>query len=314
MLETIIATAMAASIALGAATTNVTPPVDEFSQAVEVAQHPETTFDTEPFAIHDFSAIATPIVYGVSGDGRPVVADELGSGNNHLILTFAVHGWEDVYPASGRDLVRLGEMTVAYCSLHPELLESGDWTVYVIPCCNPDGVLSGYTDYGPGRCTTTQFAADGCTIVSGGVDINRSFVNLYGTNPTFISQYGGRYNNGGHPNWCSESQGLKDFLDSHVSPTGKNIYVDTHGYYGQILLDSSNYYLYSAFENAFHFGRGAYGMGAGYVANYAHDFLYMDSCLLELPANCYYDGAVFDYGHDQKYLRAITDILTNYPK
>lgn len=291
-------------------------------QAIENAKHPEWFFDDPVFEVHDFSAIAQQEIYGTSGEGRPLVAYRLGEGNNHLILNFAIHGWEDNYANSGRDIERMGELTLAYFSNYEEMLAEEDWSIFIIPTSNPDGLLNGYTDYGPGRCTTTRFADDGVTVIAGGVDLNRSFPYRSGDGTAaFQTNYSARYYTGATANSCLESIALKNYLDSHVSETGQNVFIDVHGYYSQILTacdtPSSTGYgseLFRIFEQHFHYGQREYYAAAGYVTKYAHDFLGMDSCLFEFPYNCSYDGALFDYGYDQKFIQAITTILYEYPR
>lgn len=51
---------------------------------------------------------AQKIVYGYSGTGKyELTAYRLGSGENVLLLTFCIHGWEDGFARDGEALVSL---------------------------------------------------------------------------------------------------------------------------------------------------------------------------------------------------------------
>ncbi len=79
------------------------------------------------------------------------------------------------------------------------ILEDCDWTIYVLPSMNPDGLISGYTKDGPGRLTTSYITGSGNLSYSKGIDMNRSF-------PTnWVSYTSARNFNGSAPLACRES-------------------------------------------------------------------------------------------------------------
>ena len=102
--------------------------------------------------------------YGTSGEGRPlyVTALEVPKPTRKVLVTFEVHGWEDGYARDGQVLVNMGNAAISYFTAHPNELKTT--SLYVVSSANPDGLISGWTNNGPGRTQTSL-----------GVDINRDF-------------------------------------------------------------------------------------------------------------------------------------------
>jgi len=102
--------------------------------------------------------------YGTSGQGRPlyVTAMEVPKPTKIVLITFELHGWDDSYAADGQVLVNMGNAAISYFTAHPNELKTT--SLYVVSSANPDGLISGWTNNGPGRCQ-----------ISLGVDINRDF-------------------------------------------------------------------------------------------------------------------------------------------
>ena len=110
------------------------------------------------------------LVYGQSGAGRDLKAYRYGDGENVIILAFAIHGWEDNFSRDGQLLVDTAEDLMQVLEdRYDELVRSGDWSVYVLPCLNPDGLYDGWTCNGPGRCTTYRLDANGNNIYGVGI-------------------------------------------------------------------------------------------------------------------------------------------------
>ena len=85
------------------------------------------------------------ICYGRSGAGRKLLAYRFGTGENVLIVTFAIHGWEDNFEQDGQLLVDTGNLLIeTLTDQYASLIVPGDWTVYVLPCLNPDGLYDGW--------------------------------------------------------------------------------------------------------------------------------------------------------------------------
>ena len=214
------------------------------------------------------------IVYGHSGRGRELVAWRFGEGENVLVLTFALHGWEDAFPRDGAALVLtanelMGEIPRWNCD---------EWSIYVLPCCNPDGLLYGVTNDGVGRCTEAMYLPDGSLSRSKGVDINRCF-------PCGWEKLDEpRYYNGDAPLACPESACLAEFLQT-VKGGGMNFCVDVHGWYSQILTSAGKQSaLYKVFFTYFPENTWAdLNSGNGYLTAYAAVLGY-ESCLFEFPS------------------------------
>ena len=79
-----------------------------------------------------------------------------------VLVTFEIHGWDDSYGGDGQVLVNMGNAAISYFTAHPNELKTT--SLYVVSSANPDGLISGWTNNGPGRCQ-----------ISLGVDINRDF-------------------------------------------------------------------------------------------------------------------------------------------
>lgn len=120
-------------------------------------------------------ANATAITYGVSGKGRALMAYKFGSGKNVMVLGYEIHGFEDNYDRDGGALVYAAGQMMNQLSNNIALLDDYDWTVYVLPSMNPDGLLDGTTNNGPGRLTTTYLTSSGTLSSAHGIDMNRSF-------------------------------------------------------------------------------------------------------------------------------------------
>lgn len=90
--------------------------------------------------------------YGTSGQGRPlyVTAMEVPKPNKVVLVTFEIHGWEDSYNGDGQVLVNIGKAAISYFTAYPNELKST--SLYVVSSANPDGVINGWTNNGPGRC------------------------------------------------------------------------------------------------------------------------------------------------------------------
>ena len=251
---------------------------------------------------------------------RDGICYKIGSGTNHLLLNFAIHGWEDIWDRSGEDIERVGEATLEYLANNEAVVDNNNWTVYLILTSNPDGLLAGNTHNGPGRCSVLRYSNDGVTLENGGVDINRSFSYKDSNgNEGFLPNYSSRNYTGAYANGCPESRALKEFIDSNKSLAGKNIFIDVHGYTNQILVSANDDddELYVAFNSQFGYGTpSAFGgnNGRGYAARYAHDFQNMHACLFEFPSSLKTAGQLFTQNYHTKFINAIMTLITTYPQ
>lgn len=238
------------------------------------------------------------IVYGHSGTGTfELEAYRFGSGENVLLLTFCIHGWEDGFAKDGEALVFLANTTMDWLRKQDEILNEKDWSVYVLPCLNPDGLYLGTTCDGEGR----------CSVVSDddyAVDINRSFP--YRFTPCDDE----RNYNGKTPLACEEARALAQFVPS-VMGSGKNISIDVHGWYQQILTTGGKNQLYRLLLQAFPENKYAsLEAGSGYFSAWCGYELGFDACLLELPEGIKSIEAFQNSSIPTAFLAALQSILT----
>ncbi len=249
---------------------------------------------------------ATKLVYGYSGANRELVAYRFGNGENVLVAGFAIHGYEDNFPKDGGALVYTANALMQRLDQNRSLLTDYGWTVYILPCMNPDGLQDGYTCDGPGRCTTTYINANGELVKGTGIDLNRAF-------PHNWTQYTGTRNfNGSQPLAAREAQALAEFMQS-VKGNGVNLCIDTHGWYHQIItsngMDSK---LYQIFAEQFPGSSYANCTNSkGYFTSYTTALGYT-SCLFEFPGDVYSMNDFLSRGYCEKYHSCILSLLKAY--
>lgn len=253
-----------------------------------------------PAAQAVYSTNGEKIVYGYSGEGRELCAYRYGIGKNVFVIGFALHGYEDHFKQDGKALVYTAEQLMASLA-KSGLAQQRGWSVYVLPCINPDGLESGYTEDGPGRCTTMRYDQKG-NLVKGGIDLNRCF-------PTnFTAEYTSRNYTGPTPMAAKEAQALSSFLQS-VKGSGTNLLVDTHGWYQQTIVFSKSSPLYTAFHQYFPNNTDTVTSNpSGYLINYARTLGY-DSCLFEMPRDIYSMKDYYNSGYCEKYISSIEAVL-----
>lgn len=249
---------------------------------------------------------AEKVVFGRSGAGREMVAYRFGNGENVMVAGFAIHGYEDNFNRDGLALVYTANELMKRLDENRELITDYGWTVYVLPCMNPDGLMDGYTCNGPGRCTTTYLDANGQLVRGKGVDLNRSF-------PHNWTKYSNERNfNGSKPLAALEAVALANFIRS-VKGTGKNVCIDAHGWFQQIKTsDGQNGHLNKIFSSRF--PRNAYSSCAnslGFFTSYAASLGYA-SCLFEFPYDIYSMSAFLRSGYCESFNLCILDLLKAY--
>ena len=262
-------------------------------------------------AAYDSSNLTIPscakaITYGTSGEGRPLMAYQFGSGKNVMILGYEIHGYEDNFNKDGGALVYAAGQMMNLLASNQSLLEDYDWTVYVLPSMNPDGLISGYTEDGPGRLTTSYLTSSGTLSYAKGIDMNRSF-------PTGWTSYTSARNyNGSGPLACRESAALAKFVQD-VRGSGVNMCFDVHGWYSQIITSNGkDNVLYSTLKSAF--PNNTYAScrgGRGYFTAYTTTLGYT-SCLFEFPSNVYSLQGFQRSGYCEKFNSSILTIAKHY--
>lgn len=143
---------------------------------------------------------AAKVVYGSSAEGRELLAYKVAPAKTNgkiAIFTFGLHGYEDAFEHDGRALYSIAHKLIAHYGATPADLRQ--WTVWIIPSANPDGMREGENNFREG----TAGAYGRCT--SEGQDLNRQF-----SSSSF-----------------AEHDALKHLVDK-VKPS---VVVDFHGWY-----------------------------------------------------------------------------------
>ena len=251
-------------------------------------------------------ASAEYVVYGMSGAGRNLRAYKFGNGKNVLVAGFAIHGYEDNFEKDGGALVYTANELMKLLDKNRDLISDYGWTVYVLPCMNPDGLIDGYTCNGPGRCTTSWIDTDGSLLYDAGIDLNRSFP----LNWTHFS--GKRNNNGPKPLASMESRALAEFIQS-VKGDGVNLLIDAHGWFQQIITSNGqDSQLFKIFKSRFPNNTYANcSQSQGYFTSYAASLGYA-ACLFEFPWDVYSMSGFINSGYCGKFNACILDLLYAY--
>lgn len=238
------------------------------------------------------------IEYGKSGAGRSLKAYRFGNGPNAFVMTFAVHGWEDNFARDGQELVNTANALIKTLQATPSLAD--DWTIYILPMCNPDGLLDGNDCNGPGRRTVYSYNAAG-KLVRKGVDINRSFP--YG----YIAESGERNYNLPHALACPEAVGIQKILLEAAKLPGNKFFLDVHGWYNQIIVSNNGGIIRDAFAEQFSGTRPTIMGRHGYLCEYAASLGYR-SGLFEFP-EIYSHAEFVNRKCESKFIAAIKTIL-----
>ncbi len=253
-------------------------------------------------------------VYGKSGrkvanssQGHNLEYYKYGNGPNVFFATFAIHGFEDGWNHDGMELVEIAN------DFYKELIDGNNydiaekWTIYIFPGINPDGILQGYTNNGPGRTTLYSQAPE-----NKGIDLNR----CWQIGDTYQKFTDSRNYNGTTGFQAYEAQYLRTFLLNNKSKNGQTILVDLHGWTQQLIGDSQicSYYNKQFSEN----DKSAVGRyGTGYLIDWARNSLgnsknVAKSALIELPKkgiNNHQD--VLNHNFSNRYIQATLDMLRN---
>lgn len=224
----------------------------------------------------EFVRNVTKTYLGKTGGGRNMYSYTIGSGKNHIVSTMAIHAWEDNWARDGAVLVKTGNKLIQKASENLSTLNKYDYSLIIVPMANPDGLYSGTSCNGPGRCTVYRYNSSG-KLVKGGIDLNRAFP------AGFHPKYNTRNYTGSKSLMSKEAVILKNFVDSSKG-SGKNIFIDAHGWFNQIITyRSGTGNLYRAFKAYFPGSRGAsFGRGLGYISGYAQSKGY-EAALFEFP-------------------------------
>ncbi len=224
--------------------------------------------------------------YGKSGNLRNLNWYKIGNGPNVVIAVFAQHGWEDAWSADGAELVKIADDVMSSLSSMNQNIFN-DWTVYVIPYANPDGIADGYTNNGPGRCTVTTK-----------VDMNRCWPADFKA----VTSSGRNYT-GSSPLGAPEAVALKDFISENIG-NYTNVVLDVHGWLDKSYGDTK---VGSYFDKEFGFSHKA-SYGSGYLQNWAYHQKNTRASLIEFPEpNSSSD--IIKYNYAGKFTNALVNMM-----
>jgi len=256
----------------------------------------------EPKLRREFSletAFSSAFVYGKSGGGRMLGGWRIGTGKKALVLTFAIHGWEDHFERDGQMMVDTANALVAQLKAKPDKLEG--WTVYVLPCCNPDGLAEGTSHDGQGRRTIYSYNSSGA-LINKGIDLNRSFPYGY----ELLTDE--RNYNGPAPLSSPEAVALQRLLLKVQQEHGVRYFVDVHGWYNQIITRDNELLLRNVFLANFPSLKKEVLGKKGYISNYAH-YLGYHAALFEFPSDVWSAKEFERSGYQQKFISSIFKLL-----
>ena len=196
----------------------------------------------------------TRTIYGKSVLGENLESYEIkGNGTNSkvMFIEFGLHGYEDEYPKDAKVLIKLANNVIKYYANNPEKLM--DFTLVIVPCANPDGVLYGKNNYREdkknafGRCTAK------------GIDMNRDFKE-------------DKYK-------AKETKALKKLLNKYKDRIKINI--DVHGWEDSVLGKKKLVEAFIKYIGNKVNKTGQYGGNRGYIINYTRKVLKAYSALVE---------------------------------
>lgn len=266
--------------------------------------------------LEEFSANSyfSKFTYGKTQLNRDMCYLKTGSGSKHIFLVFAQHGWEDGRTSAGSLQHGDGNMLLKIAKNFINRFSAMDatqrntiltnWTIFLFPGINLDGIVNGYDNNGFGRCFYN------------GIDPNRSWP---GNFKVFTSP---RNKTGSSYLGASELVQLRDCLMKNAS-SSENILLDIHGWENSFITNSttlSDCYLPKLKELSSSCRRKSLGIASGYLATWAENSpsisktatnmpgLGASSALLEFPPTTdYSDSNAAVYG--SKFFNATIDLL-----
>ena len=219
---------------------------------------------------------------------------QIGKGNKHLFLNFAIHGFEDNYNYDGQELTYIADEFYKYLQNNMEDNLVEEWTIYIMPSLNPDGEYNGWTKDGPGRTTLYSWAPG-----NQGIDMNRCF------SVSYKREKGARNYNGTEPFQAYEAQALRDFILNNRG--NQNIVIDVHGWLNETIGDNE---IGGFYRNTFGISKHIGSYGSGYLVNWARS-IGARSMLLELPP-VYSHSQVVNNNYVSKFTNATMNLLRSF--
>jgi hypothetical protein len=206
--------------------------------------------------------------------------------NNTMLLTFAMHGFEDAWNNDGAALVQIAYDVIKEFARNPEGLKST--RLIVVPCVNPDGTWHGQSGNGFGRCNAQE------------IDINRDFDYYWTPN------YESKYRTGSVPFSTPEAQVLR----SLVLQEKPDIIIDFHGWLNNTYGDKE---LGEHFDKAFNIKhQGSANDNNIYLQRYFTGWAsqYARTLIVEYP-NPQNHQNIIDWEYSKKTINVLKDICNS---
>ena len=239
-----------------------------------------------------FDPDVTKIEYGKSGKGRPLNVYKIGNGKKALFAGFALHGFEDHWFRDGEALVKIATDLIYKLANYKRT--NGDlhgYTVYVAQCMNPDGVIEGRSQNGPGR----------CAVVSR-VDMNRCFPYKFSVNTN------SRYYTGSSPLGAIEAVKLRDLILKIRSESTETYVLDFHGWLG---FTQGNYDAAKYIANQFGYTHN-YTDAGGFFSSWANSLgTDIKGALIEYPKSTANYQSVLNGNYAGKTFNGIINLIKN---
>lgn len=231
------------------------------------------------------------VKYGTSGQGRSLYYYKIGSGKKTLLLNYAIHGYEDAWAQDGYELSKMANATIKNLAKRDSAKGLNDWSVYIISSSNPDAIVNGYTNDGPGR-----------TQMSAGIDVNRDFPTNFKQNST------ARNKTGASALTSPEARALAKLTKNLKSKSENMVVVDVHGWLNTAYGDQK---VSKYFANQYGFStQGLNRNNGGYYAAYAES-LGADVSLVELPKPSS-PASIEAMNYSGKMINAVNNLIDNY--
>ncbi len=241
---------------------------------------------TSKLTIVDMSGYAYPVpqsgadIYarrsiGSSARSNPIYSYQIGSRGaasatrRVAVVLTGLHGFEDMWNRDAEVLVRVANRTIEKAASQVRSAGSlNGWELHVIPVANPDGLLYGWTNDGPGRCTLS------------GYDLNRSFPYAGRDTPIYTKRNATAREALGTPEASALHGFIKGLKDS-LSSQDEMVLYDLQGWLDMILDLDPRKNIAAGFKKRFPSLKPA-TLGPGQLAYWAQRYG-IDAVTVELP-------------------------------
>ena len=261
-------------------------------------------------------------VYGKTQNGRDMYYYRAGSGQKHMFLIFAHHGWEDGTKSNGKYFAGDGDALIRIGKNFIERFEKEDtsiinkilseWSIFVFPGINLDGIVDG-VGVGYGQTALGDNGSFG-RCLKNGLDPNRNWGGNFVANNTDPRNK--------TSNVYFDAIELKNLRDCLINNRGteRNVLLDVHGWFNQTVGNGElgKYYQkhmgISASNSNTNYGQGyliAWAKNSPDMEATSTNYpgLGAESCLLELIPTVDYSQNVIENDYGLKFYSSTMMIL-----